>query len=38
MQQIQNLELYVLDAYGFIKREGEWPNKPGSQYQFGIIS
>jgi hypothetical protein len=33
MQQIRNLELYVLDAQGSIKREGEWPNKPGSQYQ-----
>jgi hypothetical protein len=33
MQQVQNLELYVLDTQRSIKREGDCPNKPGSQYQ-----
>jgi len=33
MHKIQNLGLYVLDAQGSRAHEGEWPNKPGSQYQ-----
>jgi len=33
MHMIQNLGSYVLDAQGSRTHEGEWPNKPGSQYQ-----
>jgi hypothetical protein len=33
MQKIQHPGLYVLEAQGSRKFEGEWPNKPGSQYQ-----
>jgi hypothetical protein len=33
MQKIQNLGSCVLDAQGSRKHEGEWANKPGSQYQ-----
>jgi len=33
MQKILNLGLCVPDAQGSRKHEGEWPNKPGSQYQ-----
>jgi len=33
MQKIQNLESCVLDVQGSRKHDGEWPNKPGSQYQ-----
>jgi hypothetical protein len=37
MQQIQNLELYVLHAKGFIKYEGEWPNSLVANTWFGVI-
>jgi hypothetical protein len=33
MQKIQGLGLYVLNAQGSRKHDGEWPNKPASQYQ-----
>jgi hypothetical protein len=33
MQKIKNLGLYVLKALGSRKHEGEWHNKPSSQYQ-----
>ena len=33
MQKIENHGSYVLEAQGSRKHEGEWSNKPGSQYQ-----
>ena len=33
LQKIQNLGSYVLEVQGSRKHEGDWSNKPGSQYQ-----
>jgi hypothetical protein len=33
MHKIKNLGSVVLDAQGSRQHEGEWPYKPGSQYQ-----
>jgi len=37
MQNIQNLVSCVLENQGSRKREGEWPNKSGCQYQASLL-